>query len=246
MRFRIAPHRTASRASPVLFVCLLAPEPKRAPALLRHKTPRTTRDTLPNRQPSLAASESSPGPGEPEGMPAAGQCRAPTRPLLGPSGAKPRMKPWRMQDIDSLCQPGRLTPSVDPAILWVAPAIRIHGFYAPTGRSPLRPSLSPWRPCWLTTVAAQPPLAGPSLSSPLVEVSSSFLWALAAGADAEKRNKGGTRQDKTDTRPHTRRRTRANPSADDGSSQSLSMARSGELRYCRCKVVFTSSPGPPI
>lgn len=72
------------------------------------------------------------------------------------------MKPWRMQDIDSLCQPGRLTPSVDPAILWVAPAIRIHGFYAPTGRSPLRPSLSPWRPCWLTIVAAQPPLTGPS------------------------------------------------------------------------------------
>ncbi|KAH0496534.1 hypothetical protein TgHK011_003887 [Trichoderma gracile] len=39
MRFRIAPHRTASRASPVLFVCLLAPEPKRAPAPLRDKTP---------------------------------------------------------------------------------------------------------------------------------------------------------------------------------------------------------------
>lgn len=30
-----------------------------------------------------------------------------------------------MQDIDSLCQPGRLTPFVDPAILWVALAIRI-------------------------------------------------------------------------------------------------------------------------
>ncbi|KAL6697809.1 hypothetical protein J3F84DRAFT_365654 [Trichoderma pleuroticola] len=65
-----------------------------------------------------------------------------------------------MQDIDSLCQPGRLTPSVDPAILWVAPAIRIQRFYAPTGRSPLWPSLSSSRPCWLTIDAAQPPLVG--------------------------------------------------------------------------------------
>ncbi|KAL7962845.1 hypothetical protein V8C34DRAFT_268468 [Trichoderma compactum] len=43
-------------------------------------------------------------------------------------------------------------------------------FYAPTGPSPLWPSLSSSRPCWLTINAAQPPLVG------LVEV---FLVAVS-------------------------------------------------------------------
>lgn len=68
-------------------------------------------------------------------------------------------------------------------------------FEAPTGRSPLRPSLSPAWPCWLTINAAQPPPVGCS-------------WLLESGKER------------------------------------APVSWSGELRYCRCEVVFTSSPGP--
>lgn len=128
----------------------------------------------------------------------AGQCRQPTRPLLGPSGAKPRQNPWRMQDIDSLCQPGRLTPSVDPAILWVAPAIRMQRSKRRLDGLLCGPAYHRLGPAGSPSTLLSRHLLGLSRCS----------WLLENGKER------------------------------------APVSWSGELRYCRCEVVFTSSPGP--